>query len=771
MSDGVQHKKGGVFYTDKRYTKVVWNDYTREEAKCLRSLRSEVTFLQETNQLLQTPEVNAQHLAAISLMEHPPGSGADHLENLAVGTTIVVIAIRMHSPYKMVFTWIDKGGKEHYHEMEVPHTASIYTLGGEALSEIYHYHITEKAKLTLRLGFVAEDEEPPGKDVQDLTEDTANTNDTASSSSSSISDYPEDTASTSETISTSSSSKYDYPEDHSSTSSSSSKSTTSSSNSSSSSSSRGGSSSSSQADSGSNSNSVAAKKTTSSSSTRNSGSNNSNTDTSPNRRSKRVQATPSGPASKLPFGQTTRPSNPPFDEDYAELRKKWCIQYSEDASRGYVAWETVQEYTHESFEGPEPFAVLEDDLRKHLLSERHILTRTEANKVAKQMANHEPEYWGKGFLEDVKDNPRRLNGFYVDVKEGIPVKFDKNGLNIVSNNPREGPGDGALGIKKGDLVLLPLAIGRQRAAAHKATNEAFVEFANILVNWSHTPHLRKTMKKLFVNLKNLTAPFPKYHGMLEEAAARQGKRELPEIPLAPEYLLEASQRVMAAYAPLMGVNLPINEKKLEKMMKQMTHMTVCWYDKNVMAHLDEVHYDGPRPHIGNYVTNGYGVMAFTSAVVETALARLVFIGPGDYISFTGALRYTASHAVYQVMPGDDPAKWPKGLSTDNIADARSIFNFRTGTDKEEDVQSFYAVERASGVDLKLLPEKYRTAPAPAKPMKGTAVPAGATKPTKPTTGGGVKTRAAKPVAQQGTSDTAMLGGRLFQPAKVPPPRV
>ena len=71
--------------------------------------------------------------------------------------------------------------------------------------------------------------------------------------------------------------------------------------------------------------------------------------------------------------------------------------------------------------------------------------------------------------------------------------------------------DEALDVHKGDLILVPAALGRKRTEAHAACCAAYVEKHSCLVGWSPEPIYDDSMQKLVFSIGGLTEDFPSYY--------------------------------------------------------------------------------------------------------------------------------------------------------------------------------------------------------------------------------------------------------------------
>ena len=157
-----------------------------------------------------------------------------------------------------------------------------------------------------------------------------------------------------------------------------------------------------------------------------------------------------------------------------------------------------------------------------------------------------------------------------NLRRATPYSFDELGANELGG--KGATSDAALGVHKGDLVLVPAALGRGRIGAHAASCAAYVEKHSCVVGWSPEPVYDDSMQKLIFSIGGLTKEFPSYYARDEP---------IPDGPppvVSRHAALEAVVwDVMNCIVTANGQKPPHKRSTLKKAVKMSYHGTLCVY--------------------------------------------------------------------------------------------------------------------------------------------------------------------------------------------------
>ena len=315
------------------------------------------------------------------------------------------------------------------------------------------------------------------------------------------------------------------------------------------------------------------------------------------------------------------------------------------------------------------FYVDEQRLRKKILGVRGAATIHYAREVLTQMKEQANAYWGKAAVAESTRAERR--DAMELIKNCVSVEFNSEGRNILRGDRAKGCKDEDIDIAVGDLVLVPFALGRGRVQAHAAACKAYKDRLHDVLEWSPMPEQKKSMSKLHLSLGGHSKEFPNYHARGEKAPVQPIK-----VKHAPADIYDVSTNILEHLMDAHGRQLPHVPSKKQKMLKQMYHLSLCYYTHQVPLHMDDPYYEGPGHGIANLVCEGEGLYLLVSQLHGKAVARAVWLYPGDLICTNGNLRYAFVHGVFRLMPTKDSAAWIEDLTEENIHRARSIYNWR-----------------------------------------------------------------------------------------------
>jgi hypothetical protein len=377
------------------------------------------------------------------------------------------------------------------------------------------------------------------------------------------------------------------------------------------------------------------------------------------------------------------PDNRSDDEkDRAGLRT-FSMEYSRMSSNSTLSFLDVESYTEWGGERKDERIVDIDRLRQKLISARPALTKLKMHEIVMQATQHEAYYFGVDGMRDLE--PRKRNNILMDIKEATPVAFKSDGFNCFCE------ADAAAGMGRGNLVVVPLALGTHLEEALQASADAFEQYQDsAVVNWAQQDELGDRMKKLVLSTEGKSMDFPTNEDFgegkrIEHSNNSKSKaaRKRHAAPLASQAIVDATKLVLAHVATInLGKLGPHKAKVFEKLLKDMYHVTLSWYTGPVWDHQDLVTDGGPGPQIISNPLACGSLFVFTSLTDPDAPCRTVWLNPGDMLLFTAEMRYEWSHAVYPLFEGPVPSEWQAAtLTVDSIMSARTVFVVRVGEDE------------------------------------------------------------------------------------------
>jgi hypothetical protein len=377
-------------------------------------------------------------------------------------------------------------------------------------------------------------------------------------------------------------------------------------------------------------------------------------------------------------GDTVKVKGEGVDRVNGMSRRESEIQLAEMISRlgtnNQLSGDTILPFVKYSRTTSKPVADL-PALRKSLMEGRLKETERAQKVIGNQALREEAAYWGPEVLSSstVKDR----HNMALDIKEGTPFAFRNTGVAIVS------AADKSMGVRKGDLVVHPLALGMGLQEFHTGMLGMWEKHGKNVEEWADDPLYKAGMAKMLMSAGGHTRPFPT---MPTSKTDLEGPAVKDTAPKASPEIMEGFDMLLGHLCDLTGVP----REDAEAIARDMCHPAIHMYVRSVMDHLDNPRLGGPCGSLTVLNVTHRVVLAFTSMKNDDLPVRVVSLLPGDCYTFTGAWRTDYTHAVYREMEGDDTAAWPPTtLAPDNLALARAAFCIRLGPMTEDSMERLY----------------------------------------------------------------------------------